>query len=264
MLVAVVSQMPSPESRLIERTLALFPGVEIRSLSYPFGGQAYSDRYDIAFCVGPVSYCPCARRRVGFLLGPVELHANFEYNVVLCGSSASARRAIMAWGLGVKCIVLEIPVLETEAGRRRCLELERSVVIGLPWAGRCSLAYDAFVLAGGLSPVHVFACWTPPSGLSASLFTSSEFNCRVRHGGVGVYGSSVGFELLVRRHLALGGLVFCNRDKKALGDFSDFCMDVPTRRCLVDLELPDPVVVEEAKGDVEMFRDGLFSVLMKL
>lgn len=221
-------ERPSPEHELLHAILREHGEITIVD---PWDMRAYSRSYDVAFCVGPVSTCPLAKTRVLFVLGPVAAHRNFDWDVVVVTSQKAAQCAMAAFGTAPRVYLATPPLLDMEAGRRRLMDQQ---TLALCASGSLAAPQDGNYLR--------MAWWTLPKQEEVA-FSALEFNSLCRHGAYGVYGGDDGYDIQVRRHLALGSPVICPCARDVIGDLADMCStDEPKK-------LDEPVKDDVTKQD---------------
>lgn len=197
---------PSPEHGLLERLLHNHGNVTVID---PWDIRSYSASYDVAFCVGPVGSCPLAKTKVLFVFGPISAYPALEWDVVVVTSHKAAERAVAAFGPAPRVRIAVPPLLAMEAGRRRLMDKRE-----MPLHASCDHAE--------IDDAVRMAWWAQPRDGEIS-FTPLEFNSLCRHGAYGVYEDTDGYDLQVRRHLALGSPVVCPCDRDVIGDLADVC-----------------------------------------
>jgi len=209
-------ELPSPELELIADSF-VHEAWEVTRIS-PWDIKSHTEVADVAFCLGPVSSCPLARHRVLLVLGQTRHHPDMNWDLVLVTSSKARRLALAKFGHGVKVVQIDLPLAEMEFGSKMIVESVDYV----------ALRASELKFGGG----EDFALWanidddplSRGTELHRRLFCLRTFNALVRSGAVGLYEDMEdGYDIQVRRHLALGGKVVCPRDKEVIGDLVDCC-----------------------------------------
>lgn len=219
--IALTYQRPSPELHLIGKMLS---GLGSVSMMPEWSPESYLEYYDIGVVVGPARVCPLARKRVLFVLGRTADHLIANWDAVVVTSEKARSLAFRRFGHGCRIVVAPPPLVGLHLARRRIVE---------PWTGL------VHVSGGGMSlPESVFIMRTWGNQPFSSVrpeecYSDLEFNSLVKAGAVGFYPEDMedGYDIQVRRHLALGGSVVCRKDKQVLGELADLCLDkIPSEK----------------------------------
>jgi len=210
--VALRIEVPSLEGQLVAEALGKAGPVDVLD---PWDARSHSEKYDLAVCVGPVRGCPLARRRMLLVLGPTSWHSKrADWDDVVVTSPAAVRNAVRHFGHGPRFYLNPPPLLAMEAGRRRLMKRR---VIGL-------CASPGGEQEGGPAVIEM-ALWSLPEGRQVP-FSAMEFNSLCLNGAYGVYRKmGDGYDVQVRRHLALGSPVLAPRDEGVLGDLAERCLE---------------------------------------
>jgi hypothetical protein len=263
---AIQIQIASPESRFIASVLK--DAVVFDQWTAP------TDTYDVAVCIGPVTLCPPAKKRVLFVLGQMANHIDLNWDMVVVTSDRARQLALAKFGHGTKVMKLVPPVLELTAGRRRVVEEFRGLLhasdsfekYGPSCVKKMSLwgvnpAPETYNGSPAfLYPVSRPLAWetwecAKPKHINVpklvSLFSSLEFNSLVRGGAIGYYPRFMedGYDIQVRRHLALGGRVICKPDPEVLGKYAKLVDDVANHNKIVDFNPTKPEIWEGTEHD---------------
>jgi hypothetical protein len=173
----------------------------------PWDVRNVTETYDLAVGVGPVTSCPQARWKILFVLGDTARHKEFGWDTLIVTSRAALVNVFMH---NSKTYVHPMPLLEMEAGSRRLMKQDRSTI-----------------RLGG--PIGKMDCQMSLWGLPEPgqvPFSAMDFNSRCLNGAVGDYsGMDNGYDIQVRRHLALGSVVCCPKDRGVIGDLADVVID---------------------------------------
>lgn len=242
MRVALRIEAPSLEAALVAEVLGDLGEVDLLD---PWDVRSVTEAYDLAVCVGPVTSCPIARRRVLLVLGPTAWHPKCaEWDDVVVTSPAAERNALGHFGHGVRVRLNPPPLLAMRAGRRRLLK--RNV------RGLC--ASPGGEQEGAPASVIEMALWSLPEGCQVP-FSAMEFNSLCLNGAYGVYRRmGDGYDIQVRRHLALGSPVLAPRNEDVLGDLAELCLEDFDGHSIPVEPVEDKVSVE---GYVEALRETI-------
>ena len=241
---AIRYEIPSPESEFI---IGLFPDADVFD---PW--TVPTESYDLAICVGPVKTCPPAKKRVLFVMGMTLSHSDLNWDTVVVTSPKAVKFASSEFGLSARCKLLIPPVLQLDAGKRRIVFDKREVFI------------HASEIAGHQKGVaECFHLWAIPEKVTESfldappkIFTAMEFNSLIRGGAKGIYPDWMGdgYDVQVRRHLALGGRVKCRPDREVIGDYADLIGDTGNTN-------GEPVIWP---GTETEYADGIHEIIRKV
>ena len=256
---AIQKQRVSPESEFIESIL------KCAEVYDPW--RPHTETYDVSVCIGPVSSCPPAKKRVLFVLGQTASHTDLDWDVVVVTSDKARKLVLNKFGHGVCVRKLIPPVFDLDAGKRRLVDEKRgylhaSEAATYPSAGvRMLNLWGTLATRGTGDWIHGPCDWWAAKCIS--LFTTLEFNSLVRGGAIGYYPQWMedGYDIQVRRHLALGGRVLCNQDKGVLGDYADLVDDIVWKPKLKDLNPTKPQVWEGTKYD---YAAGILDLIGRL
>jgi len=152
-------------------------------------------------------------------LGAIAVHDG-NWDGIAVSSFKAFRNAKVKFGHDVLVRGLDFPVLDLQSGKNRLMDKQEMVL-------HCSTLENASRLYTGNKFV-VMSSWADLSGGKGESipFNARDFNSYVRHGALGLYfGANDGYDIMVRRHLALGGKVFCPLDREVLGDLTEWCCD---------------------------------------
>lgn len=221
MKIAVRQETPSLEADFIAELLQASD--EVVQLG-PEDSGSHEEVYDLAVCVGPVRSRPLAKAAVLVVMGETKGHQNLEYDAVVATSKMGSQLAAEKFGWGTRVFTAEPPILGLISGRRRLVG-ERKVWLN---AMDCKVSHmNHYKTILGHFELETMGVWDDSHG--RSLFNSLEFNSLVRGGAVGFYPEDMedGYDVQVRRHLALGGRVVAPRNKLVLGDLADLVDDEP-------------------------------------
>lgn len=220
---AIRHELPSAESELIQSLLSDCHDVTVLD---PYNPKAYSEIYDLAVCIGPVSSIPLCRKRILMMFGQTQHHHDFSWDAVVVSSRMAMEHVFLQFGHGCLVRLMPPPLTGLELAARRIVRPQNELLhvsdgdIELP--GNVNVLYS-----WGHKPVHFdessFDIKKQPS---LGLFNIREFNSRVKAGAIGYYvGMKDGYDIQVRRHLSLGGSVVCSRNRDVLGDLADLCSE---------------------------------------
>lgn len=239
MRIALAFNHPSPELEAIAIALSRLDEVIRISNGSPL---SHTEVYDLAVCVGSVAVCPLAKKRILFVLGQVKNHPVGDWDGIVVSSSMAQDLAFKRFGHGFRSLVAPPPILGLEAGRRRLVNPENGMI---------------HLSDGGFSfpdDVLVFRTWgnCQFDVKREFLYSNLDFNSKIRAGCVGYYPSDMedGYDIQVRRHLALGGSVICRRDKLVLGDLTNRCFELGEK-------IPDKIEAVDCVGDLEEYVDKI-------
>lgn len=237
MLIALRIETPSPESRFLAKALGKFGELQILD---PWDIRNCTVVYDLAVCVGPVSSCPRAKKRVLFCFGPTKNHLDLKWDIVVATSEKAVGNAMARFGHRATYCCREVPLLEMTAGRRR---LMKEKVVSL-------------CLSPQMGVAEVNMClWGRPS-MGQVHFSSMEFNSMCLNGAYGLYVDDDGYDVQVRRHLALGSPVVVPM-REGLGSIADkvFTMEEFTNG--LPEERVEPIADSVRVEDYEVFVDSI-------
>jgi len=235
-LIALRVEVPSLEANLLTRFFRKMGEVKLID---GWDVDSHTQVYDLAVCVGPVSSSPLAKKRVLFVFGPSFGHRDLDWDIVVATSPKMLDTAVSMFGQNARVFLASPPLLNMESGRRRLMEPKKT------WMQGSNLW--SFVSDGDVDhdPLTRMTMWSLPED-GRPLFSPMEFNSLALNGGRGFYLSVPdGYDIQVRRHLALGSPVVCEREYSVIGELADVCFDslhgVPDR-----IEpIPDPVREED-------------------
>jgi hypothetical protein len=221
MQITVAYSLPSLEFDSIVKALEPLTDTPVRVLNQLDHGM-YDSVSDIAVCVGPVAFCPLAKKRVLFVLGQTKHHLVEDWNSVVVTSEKAQSLAFKRFGMKPIVRIMDFPVTALHMGRRRLVD--RHVELMHVSEGGIQTDKKVTVLRAWGEVPNVVA----PKSEQEKLFKALEFNSRVKAGAIGFYPDSMedGYDLMVRRHLALGGVVTCKKDKDVLGFMADSCFEL--------------------------------------
>lgn len=200
LLIALRAETPSPESRFLASVASSIG--EVRYID-PWDVKAFTTRYDLAICVGPVASCPVADKKILFAFGPSACHRDLGWDCVVATSEVARDNLAMRFGLQCSCLCIPVPLLEMESGRRRLMEEWQVSLYASPLKG---MADVNMCLWGRLVEGQV-------------PFSTMEFNSLCRNGAYGLYVDADGFDVQVRRHLAFGSPVVVAGDSQVLPEW---------------------------------------------
>jgi len=233
--IAIRIECPSAEADLLASLAEKFGATDIID---PWDCCSHTSVYDMAWCVGPVGSCPLAKKRVLFVLGPVAMHKNLDWDVVIVTSKAARVAAVTAFGHKSRVFVCPPPLLDLHAGMRRIMDNRRFPIH----------ANSDYVTSESITKM---AWWRSPVA-GESVFSPLEFNSACRHGAYGFYLDMIeGYDIAVRRHLALGSPVICKPNKAVLGDLADACCDGSVKIPERVEPISDPVTIFGYLGEFE-------------
>jgi hypothetical protein len=240
--IALQIECPSPEAELVSYICK--PLGDVRIL-HPWDVDCHTQVYDLAICVGPTNICPLAKKRVLLVLGPTELHYDLEWDGVVVTSEKAKRLATTSFGYKTKVVLNPPPLLELEAGKRRLMESQN---IPLHASSKKDMIFPEYIAE------YLYMSWWVYSE-KAIPYSSMEFNSHALNGLYGYYlGMSDGYDIAVRRHLALGSPVVCNLDEEVIGDLTSYCVDK------IEL-LPENIVRIEDTISIKSYSEKLISFL---
>lgn len=221
MKIAVRQETPSLEADFVAELLQAQD--EVVQLG-PHDTRSHEETYDLVVCVGPVRSRPLATSSILIVMGQTRMHRNLNYDAVVTSCEMARENAVGKFGHDVRVFKQEPPILGLVHGRRRLVE-ERKVWLNATddYESVCSLVEDG---AGPEGELVAMSIWSDGSREerepNCSLFDALEFNSLVKGGAVGWYPyMHDGYDIMVRRHLALGGRVVAPRNQKVLGDLAD-------------------------------------------
>lgn len=248
--IAIIRQIPSPESEFIGSVLL---DADVYDPWMPV-----TSPYDVAVCIGPVKHCPPAKKRILFVLGQTQYHADLDWDMIVVTSPLARRLAIKKFSHRAKVHKLIPPVLQLHTGRRRLVEENRDFL----HASDIYFGSDKIKTMMNLWGTSKMQTLDLGDVGKTKMFTALEFNSLVRGGGVGLYPDWMqdGYDVQVRRHLALGGRVICRKDKELLGDANDLVDDIATKPELLDLNPTKPVIWKETE---ETYAAGIQEVIRR-
>jgi len=244
--IALRIESPSLEAELVESVLVEFGSVEILD---PWDTRSFTETYDVALCAGPVTSCPYAKRRILLVLGPTHLHRDFGWDDVVVTSPRAQRNAMWKFNHGTRFYMHSPPLLNLEAGRLRLMERKVD--------GLCAAPCGPHVRW----PATSMALWSLPSEGDIP-FSAMQFNSLCLNGAYGIYrGMGDGYDVQVRRHLALGSPVVLGcRDADAIAvlgeDLADVCLDGFDGHSI-------PVEPVEDKVSVEGYKEALREIIRR-
>ena len=222
MSVVVKYELPSPESEFIKQA---FGAKNIDPWIAP------AKIHDVAICVGPVSDCPPARKKVLFIMGQTKNHSDLNWDQIIVTSDKAKTLALRKFGHGIKVRKIVPPVIGINDARNRIVDNFKGFLIHASDSkslGRQTV--KTFSLWGSCDNGDI---WNEYNDLGfhfkvwksrvKEMFSSFEYNSMIRGGAVGFYPEAMedGYDIQVRRHLALGGRVICRQDRDVLGDNVD-------------------------------------------
>lgn len=271
--IAIQRQIVSPESEFIEGVL------KDADVHDPW--RPHTETYDVSVCIGPVTSCPPAKKRVLFVLGQTVNHPDLDWDTVIVTSERARNLCLRKFGHGVRVIKLIPPVLQLNAAKRRLVDTKRGFVHASDMASDAYGMHGIKMLTlwgnhpapehheGGSAWIHgqcdywfnwVCAKQENMKAKAVSLFTTLEFNSLVRGEAIGFYPRCMedGYDVQVRRHLALGGRVVCPQDKEVLGDYADLVDNNITRPSVSDMNPVEPVIWE---GTEEEYANGIKDII---
>jgi hypothetical protein len=238
--IAIVKQKNSPEATFIESVLAS----QDLSVFNQYETSAYCESYDLVIGIGPVKMRPVAKRAVLFALGETRFHHNLEWDLVVVTCKKAVANVLKIMGHKCKLVIAPPALTDLHVGRRRIVDDNRYGLYAGSWItiGLDSL-YSFGIYQMNLWDDYVAADAVVPGVRVKNMdyvnkidvYSSLEFNSLVRGGAVGIYPAWMddGYDIQVRRHLALGGSVMCSRDKDVIGDLADIVYDI---KDIVDFE----------------------------
>jgi hypothetical protein len=188
----------------------------------------------LAVGVGPVTSIPQARNKMLFVLGAVENHSNLNWDTIIVTTVGAS---VNISHIDSKTHVYPMPLLEMEAGRKRLMKEDKSL---LSLGGYIDIQTH---LQMNIWSLTAFSHQVP--------FSAMEFNSRCLNGAVGNYcRMDNGYDIQVRKHLAFGSAVYCPKDRGIIGDLVDYVID-PEDFCLDrHLEInQEPVADKVSKSD---------------
>jgi len=191
--------------------------------------------YDLAVGVGPVSSRPLSDKGILFVLGPTAAHRCGDWDTIIVTSPKAERNVKKAF-TGKDVRLMPIPLLELDAGRRRLMD---RIATGL-CASPVPVDFDCIQMA----------LWSWPK--SRMPFCVMEFNSLCRHGAFGYYcGLDDGYDVQVRRHLALGSPVVCDCDPEVLGGLESHCVTTVRELPLKQEAVEDMVKIDDYEQQIE-------------
>ena len=223
MKIALAYQIPSPEVLVIRKALEGIGDVLGIQGDNP---ASHSSVYDLAVVAGPSKTCPLARRRILFVLGQTKHHLRADWDSVVVTSEKAQRIARGMFGYGCRMIVAPPPLTMLHIGRRRNAEKKAGLI---------------HVSEGGVSlPTDCLAMRTWgyfPFNTEEALFSDLEFNTCVRAGMTGFYPDTMedGYDIQVRRHLALGCPVVCRKDVEVIGPLVNLCQSLIAEKSMAQM-----------------------------
>jgi len=208
MKIAIRYEIPSLEADFVA---SVFEGHEVQKFLEWESSNALDRLFDIAICIGPVTkWIPQARCKILLILGPVDQHQDFDFDIIIVTSEIALDKSIRRFGHLKKYRIIEPAILGINAGSRRIVA-ERKTFLHLS-----SKNYDDTPRVDNIEMMQVW------SGNIWPIFKALDFNSLVKGGAVGIYMESEGYDLQIRRHLSLGGSVFCLDDMSGMGEWSKF------------------------------------------
>jgi len=240
---AVRYQTVSPESEFIERVLG-----DNADVYGPWDIPTSS--YDVAICIGPVSSCPPAKKKILFVFGQVANHPDFDWDIVVTTSGMARDFSVKKFGHQVRAYKVIPPVLSASAGRRLLVDSRRGYIHASEMLCQSSSVKTFNIWGAKRSKIEIGTrARNDWQDLRPRFFSALEFNSLIRGGAVGYYPSSMadGYDVQVRRHLAFGGRVVCKKDKHVLGRACDFVDDIEVNHDLFELEPRKPKVWPETE-----------------
>jgi hypothetical protein len=202
MKIAIQTEIPNLEASFLA---TLFPNHSV-DIIMPWDFKLH-EVYDVAFCIGPNASSVNAHVRVLMVFGDSSVYKGNGYDVIVTTNNRALENCEARFG-DKKYFKIELPVLDLEAGRRRLSE-EKFFYTNY------SNNPDIYFPVKGLR--KIYKNWTASGNYP--LFNVGDFNTFIRKGGIGYYdGSTDGYDVQVKRHLALGGRVVIEEpDEKVIG-----------------------------------------------
>jgi len=224
--IVIQKQTSSPESSFIEKTL------EDAVVFNQYEKLAHCEYYDVAVCLGPVRQRPRAKKSILFVFGETMLHHDLEWDLVVVTCRKAFKNAMRVFGHKCKVVIAAPALADLHMGQRRIVGQNRfglyagarifkDVVYQMNlWDNSNHIDLQTFNIK---SRVPGMEC-----ALNIEIYNSLEFNSLVRGGAVGIYPSCMddGYDIQVRRHLALGGAVACPKDAEVIGELVDVVYDI--------------------------------------
>jgi hypothetical protein len=187
-----------------------------------------TDVYDVAVCVGPVSSCPKAERKVLLTFGCTSSHPDLGWDVV--GVTSLKAKRLAEERFGTEAMLAYPAISGLHIARAHIVEpFENPTLIH---ASEFGLTGSGNILMMGVwgdkEPEELLDIDGQPAHVeNGGLFNLFEFNSRIIAGGIGYYPDWMedGYDTMVRRHLSLGGRVVCPLDEEVLGGLAEHCFD---------------------------------------
>lgn len=219
MKIAIRYDLPSLESDFLTQRFEE-DGHDVFPIGPWAAKEAFCTCFDLAIGLGPVSWCPIAHRRLLLALGAISVQKGTCWDGIVVSSLKAFRNTKKRFGHDILVRQLEFPILDLQSGRNRLLEKQQIVL-------HCSTLENVKNLYIGDKFISMSSWADLSQGKGEVLpFNVRDFNSYVRYGALGLYlGAEDGYDIMVRRHLALGGKVFCPLDKEVLGDLIEKCCD---------------------------------------
>ena len=236
MRLALRIESRSLESDLVAGVLGDVGDVDVLN---PWDERNCTERYDLAVCLGPVSSCPRADRMVLLVMGPTHGHHEMGWDDVVVTSPRARSSAMRHFGHGVRVHLNPPPLLAMQAGRRRLMERKVEGLCASP-----SGPHENW-------PVISMSLWSLPNEGEVP-FSAMEFNSLCLNGAYGIYRYALdGYDIQVRRHLALGSPVLAPRDEEVTGDLAELCLEDFDGHSIPVDPVEDKVLVEDYVGALE-------------
>jgi hypothetical protein len=145
-------------------------------------------------------------------MGMTASHQDLGWDSVVVTSDKALRRVNHQFHYTARCRKIVPPVLQLNAGRRRLVDECEATIHASDEPGM--IVFD--------DDMEKFSLWGAPKQ-DSPMFSALTFNSMIRGGAIGHYPRKMedGYDLQVRRHLALGGGVVCRKDPEVLGDLAD-------------------------------------------
>jgi hypothetical protein len=208
MKISLHASVPSPELTLLTECLA---DHHVQTV-YPWDLEAFTKQWDISISVGISNSIP-AKRKILFMLGPTRLYKSNDWQDVITTSDKAFRSSVMTF-LGASIHKVEVPIRGLQKAKNRIVEPNKVIL-------HCAPDFRASI--SSLRSVVRLGMWCRAGD---KMFRTYDFNSYVKGGAIGVYPEDDGYDLQVRRHLAMGSPVFCNRDFEVIGELADVCGDL--------------------------------------
>ena len=258
MKLALTYAIPSPELEVIAEAIK---GEDELTMIPQWSTSSHTTVYDVAMCVGPVTHCPLARRRILFVFGMTKNHLSADWDIVVVTSESARKIALRYFGYGPRIFLLPPPLSGLHLARRRIVDPKRELL---------HASEGGFVLR---ADVGILSLWadlgferSEPENLELPIppppqqFSLLEFNSRIKAGAIGFYPKEMedGFDLQVRRHLALGGPVICRRDPAVIGSLAEICHEGFSDK------IPEKISPANCAGNEETYRNEVRDLLHKI